>query len=416
MAARYWPLGNGRTVTSPFGPRDGGFHTGVDFGKAGGSANMPVYAIQSGRVIYAGAAQGYGGPDPAGWLVIQSDESEGGGVLEYGHIVRLPHIKVGSLVKAGQQIAVVNPSSATNGGAAPHLHVSDMPFVYNPAAKQDVMPRLRGAKEPEAVSKEPVVDNRPDFNEYPLWSPNCQSRNGTKIDMILLHTEEGGPTKDGADRLARWLGDPARQVSYHYCVSQDPDDNGVTVVDVVDTDLASWSALSANNRSVNIVFAGSKASWSREEWLRWAGRAIDVVAYLCSQDAAKYNIPKKVIKPPYGVGGGVSDHRWVTAFMKDGTHTDVGGPMRPPWTGFPWDVFEERFNFYCGITPNQPAPPVVPPKPADPKPSKPVPVGPADDQLTLRWNCLGGQTLVEAVAEIRDHLLGTQDRSKTGIK
>lgn len=52
------------------------------------------------------------------------------------------------------------------------------------------------------------------------------------------------------------------------------------------------------------------------------------------------------------------------------------------------------------------------PVPAAPKP---VRVGPADDQLTMRWNCLGGQTLVEAVAEIRDKVLGTDDRTKPGV-
>lgn len=53
-------------------------------------------------------------------------------------------------------------------------------------------------------------------------------------------------------------------------------------------------------------------------------------------------------------------------------------------------------------------------QPNPPAPVGPTPVGPADDQLTLRWNMLGGQTLVEAVAEIRDHLLGTEDRKKQG--
>ena len=52
------PLGIGRIVTSPFGPRDDGFHAGTDFGFPGGSANKPVYACASGTVIYAGAAQG----------------------------------------------------------------------------------------------------------------------------------------------------------------------------------------------------------------------------------------------------------------------------------------------------------------------------------------------------------------------
>lgn len=46
----------------------------------------------------------------------------------------------------------------------------------------------------------------------------------------------------------------------------------------------------------------------------------------------------------------------------------------------------------------------------------PKPVGPADDQLTLRWNMLGGKTLVEAVAEIRDKVCGTSDAGKPGVK
>ncbi|AXC33281.1 lysin A [Mycobacterium phage Bluefalcon] len=45
----------------------------------------------------------------------------------------------------------------------------------------------------------------------------------------------------------------------------------------------------------------------------------------------------------------------------------------------------------------------------------PVVVGPADDQLNMRFNCLGGKTLVEAVAEIRDAVCGTNDKDKTGV-
>ena len=134
-------------VTSPFGPRQGGFHTGVDFGRSGGSAGMPVYAIQSGTVIHAGAAQGYGGPDPAGWLVIDSSDAEGGGCIEYGHIIR--EVAKGDHVAAGQRIGRINPDRRTNADVAPHLHVSDMPGAYNPNTKQDPLLRLRGAREPE---------------------------------------------------------------------------------------------------------------------------------------------------------------------------------------------------------------------------------------------------------------------------
>ena len=418
MAQRFWPLDKGRKITSPFGPREGGFHYGVDFGRDGGSGGMPVYAIQSGTVIHAGAAQGYGGPDPCGWLVIDSDDSEGSGCLEYGHIRRLPSIKVGTRVTAGQQIAVINPDPKTNGGTAPHLHLSDMPGAYNPAAKQNPLVRLvsGGAMEPQPNPAQTKKENplslnasRPDFNEYPLWSPNNEPRNGTKVDLFLLHTEEGGGVKDGADRLARWMQNPSVGVSYHYTVSQDPTDNGVTVVDVTDTDRASWSALSANRRSINLVFAGSKAGWTREQWLRQS-RAIDVAAYIAAQDCAKYGIAKRVLKPPYSAPGGVSDHRYVTKYLKDGNHGDVGGPMSAPWTGFPWDVFEAAFLRHTGAV----TPPALPP--FVPSVTPPKPPGVVVDQLTARWNCLGGQTMVEALAEMRDKVMGTDDRRKEGYR
>lgn len=355
---------------------------------------MPVYAIQSGEVIYAGAAQGYGGPDPAGWLVIDSEGSEGGGVLEYGHIVRLPHIRVGSHVEAGQQIAVINPDSRSNGGTSPHLHLSDMPDGYDPKAKQDPMRRLKGALEPEFKE----LMDRPDFNEYPLWSSNRQGRGTTKIDLFLLHTEEGGPVKDGADRLARWMQNPAVQVSYHYTISQDPKDRGVTVCNVVDTDYASWSALSANNRSINLVFAGSKASWSRDEWLRNIG-AIEVAAYLAVQDCKKYGIPLNVLAPPYkSAPPGISDHKYVTQYLKDGTHTDVG-------QNFPWDVFAQFVDKWAKggkpaqKPPTKPETPPTPPKPVTP-PKQAEMVTAIWEQLTQPNPKLGGKTLVDALAEI----------------
>lgn len=395
MAQHYWPLGAGRVVTSPFGPRTGGFHFGVDFGRAGGSANMPVYAVQSGVVIFAGAAQGYGGPDPAGWLVIDSTDAEGGGCLEYGHIIR--EVTRGQQVSAGQRIGRINPDSRTNGGTAPHLHLSDMPGSYSPSQKQDPMPRLRGALEPPATGAPTVPDNRPDFNEFPIWSSNNSVRRLGRPDCFFIHTQEGGGGDAAAEDLAKWFQN-ANQVSYHYTISQ-ASDGGVTVVDCVDTDRAAWAVLDANTRSINLCFAGSRAAWTRAEWLKQA-KAIDVAAYLAVQDAKKYSFPSLVVEPPYGERiPGISDHRYVTNIMKIGTHTDVGN-------GFPWDVFDAAVRKYAtGETP----PPIKPPVP------QPVLVGPADHQLQMRFNCLGGQTLVEAVAEIRDAVKGTNDRGKPGV-
>lgn len=402
MPERFFPLGVGRVVTSGFGPRAGGFHAGVDFGRPGGSANMPVYAIQAGTVTHVGAAAGYGGPDPAGWIVVASDDAQGGGTLEYGHIVRLPHVKVGYRVAAGEQIAFINPDSATNGGTAPHLHVSDMPGGYAPGTKQDLMPRLVSAREPGGVQS---LVARPEFNEYWVKSPSFHSRAGTKVDLFLLHTQEGS---GNADSLARFLANPASRVSYHYTISQDPNDGGVTVCDVVDTDYASWSALSANNRSINLCFGGSTVNWSREQWLKQS-KAIDVAAYLCVQDCKKYGIPLRVLAPPYkSAPPGISDHKYVTQFLKDGSHTDVG-------PSFPWDVFAKAVEKYggqaSGAAPNPPAATPAPAPPAKP-PAAPAFKYPTETEMIVQvweqllgprakgWPQLGGRSLVDAVAEV----------------
>lgn len=251
-------------------------------------------------------------------------------------------------VAGGDDVSTTGYYAADYAGHRDHVHTRQSQPIPIPAMEMTTKPGWL-----------PAGVDRPDFNEYPIWSPSNESRGGTKVDLFLLHTEEGGPVKDGADRLARWLGDPRRQVSYHYTVSQDPHDRGVTVVDVVDTDRASWSALSANRRSINLVFAGSRAAWTRNEWLQHLG-AINVAAYLAAQDSIKYGIPKRVIKPPYGPPGGISDHRYVTRYLKDGTHTDVGD-------GFPWDIFEAAFLRYAGVTPvAPPTPPPTPPSPAPP--------------------------------------------------
>lgn len=162
MTTRYHPLAKGYVITSPFGWRayDNAVHTGIDFGSATSSpASWPVYAIQGGTVLYCGAADGYGGPDPAGWIVIDSDDSQGSGVFEYGHIVRDPKIKPGAPVAAGQVIGYINPNKATNAGVDPHLHVSYMPYEYNPSKKKDFAPLLQGAIYPGSSSQEQGDNN-----------------------------------------------------------------------------------------------------------------------------------------------------------------------------------------------------------------------------------------------------------------
>lgn len=243
-----------------------------------------------------------------------------------------------------------------------------------------------------------VADNRPDFNEYPVWSPNNGSRNGTKLDLFVLHTQEGGGGNDAAQDLANYLANAANQVSYHYAISQ-ASDGGVTVIDCVDTDDASWSVLDANSRSINLCFAGSKASWTREQWLTQA-KAIDVAAYLAVQDCKKYGIPTTVLGfgGTYKQGAGITDHRYVTDVLKVGTHTDVG-------TGFPVDVFTAAVQKYvAGATDvsTTPTTPTTPTAPAFTYPTTDVMIREVWEQLRgpqgKGWDQLGGKSLVDAVA------------------
>jgi hypothetical protein len=178
MSTRFWPLETGRIVTSPFGKRGNEWHAGTDFGFPGGSGGKKVFSVSEGRVLYAGAAQGYGGPDPHGWLVVQAPS---GAVWEYGHITRLPNIRVGAQVSAGQHIAHINPEFKTNGGTAPHLHLSFMPNGYDPNTKRDPLPALAGALEP---AKEMTVG----WTGDPLWLADVLGAQQPKLKVRELES------------------------------------------------------------------------------------------------------------------------------------------------------------------------------------------------------------------------------------
>ena len=112
-------------ITSGFGgradPFDGGsaFHKGVDF-----HANVgdPVMSVADGVVSYAGVRGGYGN-------VVEVDHGNGY-VTRYAHNSRLV-VKVGDLVRAGQQVAKAG-SSGRSTGAHVHFEVWADGRVVNP--------------------------------------------------------------------------------------------------------------------------------------------------------------------------------------------------------------------------------------------------------------------------------------------
>ena len=293
-------------------------------------------------------------------------------------------------------------------------NTANSPGSYAQRVQQSAFPDRYDQHMGEAVTYygrlAPVADTppapRPDFNEYPRWCDNTSDRGGTTVDLWLIHTQEGG---GNADSLASFLISTeggANPVSYHYTISEDQNDHGVTVCDCADTDEASWSVGDANSRSINLCFAGSTINWSTSQWMQQS-KAIDVAAYLCVCDATKYGFDPKVIVPPYlSDPPGVSDHKYVTQHLGWGTHTDVG-------FNFPWPYFQQRINYWQIALQTGSAPPAALPDhpvvPYDPTQNAEVEVL---GQVRGRWAMLGGQTLVEAVAEIRDKVLGTADRNK----
>ncbi|MCM3654165.1 murein hydrolase activator EnvC family protein [Metabacillus litoralis] len=85
-------------------------HNGVDFAAPVGT---PIYASDSGYVLYAGAANGYGN-----WIVIDHGDL----ITIYGHMYsNQVYVSPGERVEKGQQIAAVGSDGYSTG---PHLHFS----------------------------------------------------------------------------------------------------------------------------------------------------------------------------------------------------------------------------------------------------------------------------------------------------
>lgn len=171
---------------------------------------------------------------------------------------------------------------------------------------------------------------RVQFSEIAMFGNGASARSRPPINFFF-HTEEGNGS---AKSLAQYC-QGQNGVSYHYTIRDR------IVYDVVDTDLYSWSVLAANAFSINLCFAGSRAAFTRQQWLERIDD-IEVACYLAVQDCIKYNFSTRVIVPPYAQqGAGIADHKYVTQALRIGNHTDVG-------PNFPWDKVIEFVNYYAG--------------------------------------------------------------------
>jgi murein DD-endopeptidase MepM/ murein hydrolase activator NlpD len=100
-----WPVN--APITSPFGPRWGRMHEGIDLGAANGT---PIHAAAAGVVVYCGWMEGYGN-----LTVID----HGGGIATaYGHQSSIA-VGCNQQVSQGQVIGYVGSTGHSTG---PHLH------------------------------------------------------------------------------------------------------------------------------------------------------------------------------------------------------------------------------------------------------------------------------------------------------
>ena len=215
-ARRVMPLAEGTYAWgSPYGNREGGFHNGQDFENRPANVSVPVFACQAGTVLYAGAADGYGGPSPAGWVVIDSDDAQGSGCLEYGHIVAL--VKPNDKVSVGQVIGHININPATYGDSSgPHLHLRVWKYAHG-GESVDPRPWLNEAAQiVPAASDTPKPPITPPAPEKPAETKPAPRRTMKIADLTgasitgkwgVVGTDLGAMVKNSDGNIVSVFGD-----------------------------------------------------------------------------------------------------------------------------------------------------------------------------------------------------------------
>lgn len=120
-----WPVKEGTEISSQFGNRNGGIHTGIDFKVEEGDE---IYAVADGVVVYAGYKGSYG------YLVVIDHGN--GFQTYYAHNQNNLPIKTGNIVKQGDIIAFAGKTGNCTGPTS-HFEtridgVAKNPLVYLP--------------------------------------------------------------------------------------------------------------------------------------------------------------------------------------------------------------------------------------------------------------------------------------------
>lgn len=142
-----WPT-KSRRITSPFGPRWGAFHDGLDIGAVTPKVEGDeLYAVADGKVVVSkvnngGANAGYGY-----YIIIQHE----GFCTLYGHMQSL-ELEIGDNVQAGQVVGHMG-NTGTSTGAHLHFRLIEGTYSAEVFTKTDDL-RTKGSVNPEPFLKE----------------------------------------------------------------------------------------------------------------------------------------------------------------------------------------------------------------------------------------------------------------------
>lgn len=242
--------------------------------------------------------------------------------LFYRELARLPYQQAATDVAAGRIAQQVQKS------AFPDRYVTRMPEA------QRIYDRLAGTAGQNGGTM-PDYGITKVMHGYRADTPANATGNSNgpraRTDFVVIHTQEGDGT---AVSLANYLN--SNDVSYNLVV------DGTDTVEVVPVGEGPWAAAQANDIGVHICFAGSRAAWSREQWLA-RGAALDRAAKAAAAACQQYGIPvTKILN-----GSGWNGTRGLAAHgdfgVRGGGHTDPG-------PNFPWDDFVARVKRFTNPT------------------------------------------------------------------
>ena len=297
-----------------------------------------------------------------------------------------------------------NNTSRSPGSYAQQVQQSAYPDRYDQrmTEAQALYDRLAGGTVPDVPAFDyQITKVMHGFNpNTPANATGNSNGPRAKTAYAVVHTQEGDGTAVSLANYCNSTWDKGlKAVSYNLTV------DSIDTVEVVPVTESSWSAVDANDIAVHLCFAGSRAAWTRADWLSrdaMLKRGAKAIAAACKQ----FDIPAvKVLSS----GGWPVTPKGIAGHVDFGTR---GGGHTDPGVSFPWTEFVGMVQGYLTPDPGTQPPDV----PADDPVDTPDPLIDLHRQFLGLWEMLGWRTPVEALAVLLDAATGSKNAGKTGWK